>query len=94
MFYNEKYIPTGNLLDIKVCSFLKYETKLLQYAKDRSIVDLSKLPTNNELYALYSKDKKHRHYRIEQTIKNWNSKISYLSAFQNGADIWKSKYSN
>lgn len=89
MFFRCMDIPTGNLLKIETHSFLKSEVKMLQYVKYRNILDLSKLPSDAEFISIYMRDIPSRHFRIEQMLKAWHSKINYLRRFQNGEDIWK-----
>ena len=90
MFFRAQNVPSGNFHKIETHSFLKYEVKMLQYVKDRNIVNLDKLPDANYLYNLYSKDVPERHCRIEPMIKAYNGKINSLRRFQNGENIWKS----
>lgn len=89
MFFRCMDIPTGNLLKIETHSFLKSEVKMLQYVKYRNILDLSKLPSDAEFISIYMRDIPSRHFRIEQMLKAWHSKINYLRRFQNGENIWK-----
>lgn len=93
MFFRSREVPTGNLLDINTCSFVKKEVKLLQYVKYRDLIDISKLPNFDYLHHLYQFDIPERHQRIAPLFKAWSSKVAYLHRFQNGDDIWKSKYS-
>lgn len=63
MFYN---IPYENLLkirlnDIKTHSFIERENRLLQYVRDRSLVDLDKAIMD---FSIYEKDILERHIRI------------------------------
>ena len=89
MFFRSSTVPTGNFLDINTHSFIKKEVKLLQYVKNRNLIDLSKLPDDNFIRALYLKDIPERHQRIEALLKAFHNKISYLDKFQSGIDIWK-----
>lgn len=91
MFFRAQTVPTGNFHKIETHSFLKYEIRMLQYIKDRYLVNLDKLPDANFLYFLYSKDIPERHCRIEPMIKVYNGKINSLKRFQNGENIWKSR---
>lgn len=93
MFYKSSYIPVDKgLLKLEVTSFLKKEVQLLRYITNRGLVNLSRLPSDNYLYSLLSKDKNTRDEVNERLVKAYNKKIKYLSDFQNGADIWSYNY--
>lgn len=93
MFYKSSYIPVDKgLLKLEVTSFLKKEVQLLRYVTNRGLIDLSRLPSDNYLYSLLSKDKNTRDEVNERLVKAYNKKIKYLSDFQNGADIWSYNY--
>ena len=79
-------------MDIKVNSFIEREVKLLQYVKNRNLIDLSKLPDDNYIYNLYKLDIPERHVRIKPMIKAFHTKVRYLRSFQEGNDIWKRNY--
>lgn len=89
LFYNSSYIPKGkDLLNIEVNSFLSKEVQLLKYVKNRGMLDLSKLPTEDDLYRLLIVDpntKEETNYKI---INSYKEKIKYLKMFQNGANLW------
>ena len=88
MFYN---IPYENLSkikfdEIKTHSFIEKECKLLQYVRDRHLVDVDKAETN---FSIYEKDIVERHIRIPRLKELYERKMESLHAFQNGKDIWK-----
>ncbi len=57
MFWKNPKLPEyDDLNEIGVTSFRSTENKLLELVTDRSIVDIAKLPTTEELQALYEKD--------------------------------------
>lgn len=90
MFYN---IPYENLLhtridDIKTHSFVEREAKLLQYVKNRSIVDICKTGMD---FSIYEKDVVERHIRIPKLKELYERKRENLYAFQKGKDIWKNR---
>lgn len=89
MFFRSATVPTAGLLGIKTHSFVEKEVNLLKYAKDRSLVDLSKVPNYDLFASIYLKDIPERHCRIEDMYKAYQQKLYYLSDFQNGKDIWK-----
>ncbi|MCI8637739.1 MAG: hypothetical protein HFG41_00985 [Coprococcus sp.] len=90
MFYN---IPYEKLLyvridDIKTHSSVEREAKLLQYVRDRSLVDIDKAEME---FTIYEKDRVERHMRIPRLRELYEKKRSNLQAFQNGKDIWKNR---
>lgn len=91
MFFRSVNVPTGNLLSIQTHSFLKREVDLLKYIKNRGLVDISKLPKWGIFQSLYLQDIPERRCRIEPMFKAYSQKISYLSRFQSGEDIWKKR---
>lgn len=93
LFYNSSYIPTGKeLLKTKVTSFLSKEVQLLSYVKNRGILDLNKLPSEDDLYRLLIVDTNTKDEVNDKIIKAYKEKIKYLGMFQNGANIWKFQY--
>lgn len=93
MFYKNSYIPVDKgLLDIQVTSFLSKEVQLLRYVTNRGLVDISKLPDDNYLYSLLSRDNNIKDEVNERLVRAYNRKIKYFSDFQNGANIWSYNY--
>lgn len=90
MLYN---VPTNQLEYVKlgndkVHSFItSKENRLLQYVKDRNVLDITKLNLNFDIYEK-DVDITRRKY-IEQ---NFYKKIDSIKAFQQGKDIWKPHY--
>ena len=72
--------------EIKTHSFVEKEMKLLQYVKDRSLVDLDKADMD---FHIYEKDTLERHIRIPLLEKLFQKKKEALRVFQMGKDIWK-----
>lgn len=90
MFYN---IPFDKLAqvkmdDIKTHSFVEKEAKLLQYVKNRFLVDVEKAEMD---FSIYEKDVVERHIRIPALRDLYERKRRNLKAFQNGQDIWKKR---
>ena len=57
MFWQNPRLPSySDLTDIAVNSFRNTEKKMLRLVRDRSLLDVSKLPTEEELYRIYSAD--------------------------------------
>lgn len=57
MFWQNPRLPEqDDLADIAVNSFRRKEKQLLSYVRDRNAVDISKLPTVDELRSIYAVD--------------------------------------
>ena len=88
MFYN---VPLENLSkikldEIKTHSFIERENRLLQYVRERSLVDIDKAVMD---FSIYEKDILERHIRIPKLQELYERKLESLRNFQNGKDIWK-----
>lgn len=88
MFYN---IPYENLSkikfnEIKTHSFIEKECKLLQYVRNRSLVDIDKAEMD---FSIYENDIVERHIRIPKLKELYERKMECLHSFQSGKDIWK-----
>lgn len=90
MFYNIPYekIDQIRLDDIKTHSFVEREAKLLQYVRNRSLVDVDKAEMD---FSVYEKDLIERHIRIPKLKDLYERKREKLRAFQSGKDIWKKR---
>ena len=88
MFYNVPYENLSKIKfdEIKTHSFIEKECKLLQYVRDRSLVDINKTEMD---FSVYEKDMMERHIRIPKLKELYERKVESLRAFQNGKDIWK-----
>lgn len=89
MFYN---VPMDNMAllrmdEIKTHSFITREIRLLQYVRDRSIVDLTEAEKTD--FSVYEEDISERRGRIPRLKEFYRQKLAFLSAFQSGKDIWK-----
>ena len=92
LFWNKNRIPEGqDLLDIAVNSFKGTEMGLLRYVKNPHILDLSKLPTIQELEELLELDEECQ-ARSQQILEAYKLKISLIEQFQNGKMIYKYRY--
>lgn len=93
LFYKQAIVPTGKqLLQIEVTSFKSKEVKLLKEVKNRGLLDVRYLPSENVLYTLLQYDNTINEQRREKIVKAYKEKIQYILDFQNGADIWKREY--
>lgn len=91
LFYDQDIIPTGeNLLDLRVSSFRKRETDILQYIRNYGLLDpytLSGFP--NEVFRLMSVNTRMPEERMEKIAKTAEEKLKFLVMFYNGKKIWK-----
>ncbi|SDZ96655.1 hypothetical protein SAMN05216349_10355 [Oribacterium sp. KHPX15] len=88
MFYNIPYDQMYKIRidEIKTHSFVEREIKLLSYVHDRNAVDLNKAQMD---FDIYTKDLYERQVRIPKLKEFYKKKISMLSSFQDGKDLWK-----
>lgn len=88
MFYNIPYEKLNQIRldDIRTHSFIEKEVKLLQYVRNRTLVDIDKAEMDFEIY---KKDVVERHIRIPMLKELYERKREKLRIFQNGKDIWK-----
>lgn len=92
-FYKSSYVPVDKgLLNLQVTSFTSKEVNLLKYIRNRGVLDISKLPSDEYLYKLLKVDRNTSESTNERILKAYDKKKKYLSDFQNGADIWNYKY--
>ncbi|MCD8324417.1 MAG: HipA domain-containing protein [Clostridiales bacterium] len=75
------------LLRIQTQSFASSELKLLSYVTDRSLVDISKLPSPDYIRRMYQRDSQADPERTERIVKGYEQKISLFEAFQRGEDL-------
>lgn len=93
MFYKSPYIKTGSgLLDIDITSFKTKEIKMLEYVTNPNLVDLSLLPTSDELRKLFSIDAICKADEIKRLIKAYEYKINLLNELQHGIKIYSYNY--
>lgn len=90
MFYNIPYefLPAVVVDEIKTCSFVSREVRLLQYVQDRSLVDLDKAQMD---FAIYEQDLAERRCRVPELQRLYEAKLDRLRAFQRGKDLWKQR---
>lgn len=95
LFYNctGNNIKTGKgLLSINVTSWKEYEIQLLQYVKNPNILDLSKLPSGDEIFNELQKDTNVLQSDNERIVKAYLKKIEYLKELQSGIKIYSYNY--
>lgn len=88
MFYNMTFenLSTVKFDQIRTHSFIEKECKLLQYVRNRSLVDIGKAQID---FSIYEKDIVERRIRIPKLQDLYQRKLEMLRAFQNGKNIWK-----
>ncbi len=93
MFYDVPYekLKSMNLQDIKTHSFIEKEVRLLQYVRDRTLVDPDKAEMN---FSVYENDVFERKIRIPEVKRLYEKKLDSLRAFRAGKDIWKPRTYN
>jgi len=89
MFYNISldHLSQVRISEIKTHSFVAKEAQLLQYVHDRQIVNLKKAEKVD--FTVFEKDISERHARIPYLKDLYDQKLTSLSAFQAGKDIWR-----
>lgn len=88
MFYNIplEMLSKVKLSEIKTHSFIERERKLLQYVRNRLLVDIEKTEMD---FSIYEKDIIEQHGRIPKLKELYQRKVESLYLFQKGKDIWK-----
>lgn len=84
-------VPTSekDMLKIQTESFYKTELKLLEQVRDKSLVDINKLPSPSFVENLYSLDPNITESRIKEIVRGYEMKIDLFSRWQNGEDLKK-----
>lgn len=95
LFYNKTKgdikVDSG-LLNIPVTSWKDYEIQLLQYVRNPNIVDISKLPSAEEILSELSKDKFSSKDDNKRIVRAYLKKIEYLKELQSGVKIYSYDY--
>lgn len=79
MFWDNPWLPLhDDLTDIAVNSFRAKEAQLLKYVHGRSLVDVSKLPNEDDLRAIYEKDPRFTHFQA--IFLGYRKKIDLLTS--------------
>lgn len=80
-------VSEKELLRIQTNSFASSELKLLSYVKDRSLVDVSRLPGAEYIKEMYQMDSQVEEKRIDLICKGYEMKIDKFRDFQLGHDL-------
>lgn len=92
MFWNcPGLLKSDHLLNVKVNSFRKKETDLLAGVTDFRLLDISKLPSEQEIGSLLEKDAFVRD-NIAGILQGYRRKAELLEKVQRGEKIWKYGY--
>lgn len=88
LFVNQD-IPesTKGLLNIKTNSFASTELKMLGYVRDRSLVDVTKLPSSDLIKKAYELDSKMDESRIKKVCEAYEKKVELFRDYQLGKDL-------
>jgi len=91
MFYNVPFEQLSKIKfhEIKTHSFIEKECKLLQYVRNRSLVDIDKAKMD---FSIYEQDIVERQIRIPKLQQLYQRKMESLSEFQRGKDVWKNTH--
>lgn len=93
MFVNDSIPSTDKgLLSINTVSFMADELRMLKLVKDRSLVDVTKLPTRNFIEKIYSMDSQMDEKRIYAICDAYERKIDLFRMYQLGEDLNKIKF--
>lgn len=73
--------------------FKEDELSLLKYVENRDLVDISLLPTEDEIRQMYAKDSKISSSRIDFVCEVYKRKIDMYDKFAHGQNLSKLRYS-
>lgn len=91
MFWNRAALSeSDDLLDIAISSFRKKEVELLRYVKNAELLDITKLPTREEVAELLKNDLYYEQ-RGEMVLSGYERKVKLLERFQNGEKLYQYK---
>lgn len=78
---------------IEITSFKKREVELLQYVSNPMLVNISKLPSIDEVYQLFMKDSSaNDEATLDKLTKAYQRKVEFLQQFQSGVKIFSYDY--
>ncbi len=92
LFINKPVPQTQKeLLSIETTSFVGNELKMLQYVKDRSLIDITKILTPEMIQKAYEIDSKMDEKHIKAVCDAYEKKIELFRDYQLGKDLNKIK---
>ena len=80
------------LLNVKTNSFGSTELKLLSYVRDKSIVDVSKLPGSDLIKKAYEQDSQMTESRMKRVCEAYKRKVELFRDYQLGKDLSAIKF--
>lgn len=80
------------LLNVKTNSFGSTELKLLSYVRDKSIVDVSKLPGSALIEKAYEQDSQMTESRMKRVCEAYERKVELFRDYQLGKDLSAIKF--
>lgn len=93
LFVNDSIPSTDKgLLSINTVSFMADELRMLKLVKDRSLVDITKLPSRSFIEKIYSMDSQMDEKRISAICDAYERKIDLFRMYQLGEDLNKIKF--
>lgn len=75
------------LLNVKTNSFASTELKLLDYVRDRSLLDVTKLPSSDLIKKAYEMDPRMEEGRIKRVCEAYEKKVDLFRDYQLGKDL-------
>lgn len=92
MFWNNTELPLhDSLLQIPVSSFRKKETDLLRYVRNPLLLDMTLLPSQDEIYGLLEKARL-TEMQMEGVMTGYRRKLELVEKLQRGEKIWEYRY--
>ena len=82
----------SDFLKIQTNSFANNERKLLSYVQDKSVLDVTKLPSPDWVKKLYEQDPEQSEDRINSIVWAYEKKIEMLREIQLGKDPYQSLF--
>lgn len=95
LFCNMGNVPSKreDFQKIELTSFASSEKTLLKYVRDKSLVDINKLPSPEYIRNMYSKDSQISERRINDIVRGYEIKIDMFRDYQLGNNIYQHKTS-
>lgn len=86
---NRPVFIEGMMDKIRVHSFVKWEDRLLKYVEDKNCLDLSKLPTDQEMYDIFSEGGVLPEERISFIMQCFHTKARMIDRLQEKQAVMK-----
>jgi hypothetical protein len=94
MFVGRELCPVTDkqMLSQEVTSFCDTELKLLKLVQDRNLVDISKLPSTDDIRKLYEMDSRVSEDRIRFVLESYERKVDLYDRFSRGQSLTAIKF--